>query len=267
MMSSTDLPPGDHDNFAIGLAPPPWHSSPMAGDDLGSILRRIDRRLEKVGLTDKQAGLAAGMSSDTIRSARRQYDGGKQHGMARKTLIALAKPLQCNAEWLTSGAGPEEGNDNVPASAHPARGLRFHGTVAVGTWVEINGDNVATHNTEIPFDPRYPADRQFAVIVQGNSINRVAQSGDFLIVVELECLEPEDDDLVIVSRTRKVPALREVSAKRYKIAGKTFELRNDSSDPHFANAAPIVVKSGGKTDESETIEIRGVVLGVYRQIA
>ena len=81
----------------------------------------------------------------------------------------------------------------------------------------------ATHNTEIPFDPRYPADRQFAVIVQGNSINRVCwQSGDFLIVVELECLEPEDDDLVIVSRTRKVcpRSARGISQTPYKNSWK-----------------------------------------------
>jgi hypothetical protein len=35
---------------------------------------------------------------------------------------------------------------------------------------------------EAPSDPRYPIERQFAVMVNGTSINRVAQEGDILVV-------------------------------------------------------------------------------------
>jgi len=82
---------------------------------LNEILKRIEMRLEAVGLEPAAASLRAGLSKDAIRNLQRNAKRSESAGMSTSTLIQLAPVLETSAAWLLEGVdcGPE----NVPASA------------------------------------------------------------------------------------------------------------------------------------------------------
>jgi len=93
-------------------------------ESIYAILRRIDQRLLKLGLTDRAASVATNMSRDLLHSIRKQARKGTQHGMNVTTLHALARVLQTSPEWLSLGTGPEDissnGNAHTPAPIQPS---------------------------------------------------------------------------------------------------------------------------------------------------
>lgn len=98
-------------------------------------------------------------------------------------------------------------------------------------------------------------------MVNGTSINRVAQDGDIPVVVD-SVLSPRAGDLVIAVRTRA--GLQEVTAKRFWPADDMIELRYNSTDVRYGGVKPIRFSNGGNSDDDTQIEIKGVVLGVWR---
>jgi phage repressor protein C with HTH and peptisase S24 domain len=75
-----------------------------------TLIDRIDKRLEALGITERSASLDATGKPDTIRNIRR----GKEPGAEK--VIALARVLQCPVEWLLAGEGPLPG----PVTGPPA---------------------------------------------------------------------------------------------------------------------------------------------------
>ena len=159
-------------------------------DALGSMLRRIDQRLKRMQSTDRAASIAAGLSPDQIRSMRRQYKAGTQHGASIRTIAQLAVALRTSPEWLMSGIGPGtracRRSATLPTltrqpimstkSVLPRSGLGVAGVVAAGQWLEPGVSTVEPKQTRVPADPRYLAHRQRAYEVHGTAIDRVART-------------------------------------------------------------------------------------------
>ena len=72
--------------------------------DLPAILRRIEHRLEVLGLSASAASLAAG-KPDAIRNIRRAVASGTRKGVSTVTIAALAPALKTSPQWLLSGEG------------------------------------------------------------------------------------------------------------------------------------------------------------------
>lgn len=283
----------------------------MAGnDDLGAILKRIDERLEAVGMSDRAASIAAGMSADGIRTMRRQWKAGKQKTATEHTLSMLARPLHTTVPYLLSGIGDADIRDirvqkaqtrtskrvakqaaklaakmrrrpraaavnNVKryTAADLGGALHIAGEVAAGTWREEEAAAPTDQfDMRVPAHPDYPLSQQFAVVVRGNSISRVAAYNDVLVILDVAAsgAMPRDGDLVVALRHRD--GLYEYTAKRYCPAedGKSVELRYDSLDPQFAKAAMLTLpidkngSVGEKADDGTEIRIKGIVLLIIR---
>jgi len=244
------------------------------GNNLAAVLSRINKRLAKVGLSDRAASLAATDSDDTIRGMRRQFRLGTQKSTTLRTLRLLAVPLCTTAEWLASGAGQEETGEGEPGPGVASFGISILGEVAAGAWLEIDGDQVDTpkYSIKLGADPRYPVDWQYGLLVRGNSINRVANDGTFLICVDIakSGLSLRNGDLVIAEQIRKQAGLREVTAKRYGMSGRNVTLSpdsterryNDKNDPHYQG--PITLGTSRKSDTE--VVARALVIGVYRLV-
>jgi hypothetical protein len=84
--------------------------------DLREIIRRIDKRLEAMGLSDNAASKAAG-KPDAIRNMRRALRIGDRQGVTVATIAALAPVLETTQSWLLEGRGPEH---RTPADAETA---------------------------------------------------------------------------------------------------------------------------------------------------
>lgn len=80
---------------------------------LADVLFRIQKRLEKVGLSESRAAIAAGLSQDAIRNMRRTVESGKLGaGVNTSTIAALAPVLQTTVSWLLEERGSEELSDD-----------------------------------------------------------------------------------------------------------------------------------------------------------
>lgn len=131
--------------------------------------------------------------------------------------------------------------------------------VQAGVWMEVDGAVDEIIGT-IPFakDPSFPPSReQYAVMVVGDSMDRVLPDGCYAIVVSAEGQTPIHGDLVIVRRTHR--GLVERTIKRYVVGPAGAELRPESNDPKY-KSMPIV------GDDDTLIEIEGFVIGQFKRL-
>lgn len=73
-----------------------------------TVLDRIERRLEVLGLSAERACLAVGLSPSVIRMARVAESRGEVHQFDPETIERLAPILCTTVDWLLREEGPEE---------------------------------------------------------------------------------------------------------------------------------------------------------------
>lgn len=135
--------------------------------------------------------------------------------------------------------------------------IRIVGEVQAGMWREIE-----TLKPEIiAHTPIFAGPDQFGLVVRGDSMNRVAQDGDFLVCLSVphSGLTPQVGDLVVVERTRDDGSIVELSVKRLSAEfDGTQILVPESHDPAFQEPLNLNETS------SQDVEVRiiAVVLAV-----
>lgn len=143
--------------------------------------------------------------------------------------------------------------------------VRVVGTAAAGLWkdVSIIADDYYTHE-EIPVveNPRFAGLKQYAVFVEGNSVNRAIQDGEYAICVSWGDLgiEPKDGQYVHVERNRG--GLQEATIKVVRFRNGTIELWPDSTDARFQEPIDF-----SHSDEDTEVVIRGLVIGKFRHFS
>jgi transcriptional regulator with XRE-family HTH domain len=149
--------------------------------------------------------------------------------------------------------------DIVPAAMS---GLSVLGEVQAGVWREVEAaDEPKYPPLPIGSDPRYSGKNQFALVVRGESMNRVVHDGAYIVCVSWADLgrAPRDGDLVVVERRRD--GLVETTIKRIKLQDQSILLVPDSNDPRWQT--PIVLDGGLENDE---IVITALVIGKYETL-
>lgn len=134
------------------------------------LARRIKDRIEQLGLNPRKAALDAGLQEDAIRNILR----GRSQSPRGKTLAAIAVALDWSIQELLGQGNVIE--RHVPMASVP-----------IISWVEAGSFAEAA-------DPYEPGDREkeiqvpstsntlIALIVRGNSMNRVAPNGSTILV-------------------------------------------------------------------------------------
>lgn len=109
-------------------------------------------------------------------------------------------------------------------------------------------------------DPTYDGIEQWAELIEGVSMNRHYQSGDFVHVVDIIGLQhqPEPGNHVIAVR-RDPTGKMERSCKVFDVVEGRRIIRGDSTDPVWNE--PVDVEE----DPESTVEIVGLVIGSYRR--
>jgi SOS-response transcriptional repressor LexA len=130
--------------------------------------------------------------------------------------------------------------------------------VAAGVWMEEDYGGEFIGTIPLARDPSYSANRkQYAVQVDGDSMNQVLPNGCFAIVVEANGQEPVNGDLILVKRRHR--GMVERTIKRYAITSKGAELRPESTDSKFK---PLQVDG----DHETVIEIEGFIIGRFERL-
>lgn len=221
------------------------------GDGYGhgmELRQRIFKARSDKKMTQEELAKAVGKS----RSAVAQWESGDVIPR-RTTLEAIAKATGCEISWL------ERGVDTFLPPTEMRIGLEVVGEVSAGVWkeaevlVERQAQPVATH-------PEYPAYAQRLYKVVGDSINQVANNGDFLHTVSVKSggVEPEDGDLVIVRRSRH--GLAEYTAKQMIYTDGRWVLRPLSDHPAWQKDIEL------EGDDDTEIEVMDVVIAKWSPI-
>lgn len=222
------------------------------------VLHRIKRRLAELGLSPNAASVSAGLNREAIR----KMETGNSTSFMLDTVERLAVVLQTSPTWLAFGVGESDVSSQ-------GRSIPLAGTVSGGVWRDVDSFD-QDEKPASPFlpDPRWPSDKQFALRVEGESINRVARDGDLIAVVAIEALEnpPANGALVIVEEARDDGALIRTTAKRLHARGKLTELHADSDDPRWRDVRLVIEPD---TDDARLITTRivGLVTAVHRALA
>lgn len=189
------------------------------------------------------------------RGAVAQWESGDVRPR-HSTLIAIASATGADFYWLLNG-GDQPGGPKI--------GLTVVGEVAAGLWREGNADftgrNLGSPTMPVAAHPDYPSHAQRLYKVVGNSINRVAEHGEYLHAVNIHSadLKPEEGDLVVVRRLDHGKA--EYTAKTLAYVGGRWVLRPESTDSDWQE--DLVVKG----DDGIEIEITDIVIAKWSPIA
>lgn len=141
-------------------------------------------------------------------------------------------------------------------------GLPVIGEVQAGVWREIDFVDEPKH-PQLPLgpDPRYHGKQQFALLVQGESMNKIFAPGTFIICVSWSDVgrQPREGDIVVVERRRD--GMVETTVKKIAVQNRKLVLMPESTDPRFQN--PIELEGSLERDE---IVITALVVGRYEQL-
>lgn len=169
--------------------------------------------------------------------------------------------------WLQTGEGEGPVKRDTPEglsfSSAPIGMIPVTGRVAANTWLSVDDMDFSYNDIEyVPSAGGHPVEWQFALIVEGNCLNKIAQNGERLVCLNIIAaqIEIESGDLVIVERRRYDGQMVERTAKRVRLAADGFELWPESTDP--AHQEPIRLY---RMPEGEEIQVIGKVLWILKK--
>lgn len=225
--------------------------------DSMEVHERLKAAREKMFETAAEAAQALGVNYQTYAA----HENGSR-GLRRDAAMRYAKYFNISLEYLLTGRKSSPSRTEHTARSAPivdGDGMPVKGFVRAGIWQEAYAPESELSTLPISADARFPRHLQFALEIQGDSIDNRAKPGEYAVCVEWHGpVQPED--VVIVERRRA--GLFEATIKVAKPSPKgTIHLAPDSSNPVHK---PIVIKEADMKD-GEEIAVVGKVLGYYRR--
>ncbi|RVG08568.1 helix-turn-helix domain-containing protein [Sinorhizobium meliloti] len=211
--------------------------------------QRIFKAREDAKMTQAQLAEAVGKT----RGAVAQWESGEVRPR-HQTLVDIAKATKKPLIWLLHG-----GEVDAEITAPLAAGLPVIGEVAAGMWRE-SALIYERHYEPVAAHPDYPPHGQRLYRVSGNSINRIAASGEYLhaVAVDEAGVQPENGDLVIVRRLHH--GLAEYTAKTMVWEDGRWLLRPESNDPDWQTDIEL------NGDEDTEIKVTDIVVAKWSPI-
>jgi SOS-response transcriptional repressor LexA len=224
------------------------------------LYQRIKRRLDALGITERQASIKAVGNSQFIRNIRK----GMSTSPRGANIAKLARVLNTTEAWLLGTSDEVE----APSEGKAEHGIRYGGIVEAGAfrpWDELNQDAELKHVPLAP-DARFPIWAQSAFEVIGNSMDRAhVLPGMYLQTIDIHAWEkshgdPRDGQLVIVARTRDGNPERELTVKRLRVYRDRLELVPESSDDRHK---PLVFPNPPRPEGEIEVQIIAVVISSH----
>ncbi|MDQ0301408.1 helix-turn-helix domain-containing protein [Ancylobacter polymorphus] len=160
---------------------------------------RVQERLNALNISQWEAAQRAGLHRNFV------YDllEGRKQKPQQKTLLALARSLQCSVEYLT-GASDEIGSPPAASSTDADAGVPVAGVIEDGAWRRPS--TTSKGRVLIQPDGRYRG-RQIAYIFRGEPSDGL-EDGMFVLAVDMQDYEqqvgtPPLNNPVVVELHRK----------------------------------------------------------------
>jgi transcriptional regulator with XRE-family HTH domain len=143
------------------------HTTSMPDQRLKGVIRRIDKRLEALGISASQASLKAELSRDAIRNIKRAASGeSDRRGVTTHTIERLAKALETTSAWLLEGTGDEAADSDQ--RRHTVRLVGYVGAGAEAHFYAVSQGDL----DEVPAPIGWTSDTR-AVEIRGNSLGEL----------------------------------------------------------------------------------------------
>lgn len=211
---------------------------------------RLKELREKRYETAKAAADAHGWNEVTYRS----HESGTRNipvSAARKYAAAFGSSVG----HILGIEGANGHSPPVNAVAH----LQVAARVSAGTF--RYDEPVADEGFFVPFVPRgdIPGSAQYAVIIDGPSVNKRIPDGAFAICAMYDSVPGGAQHGALVHVVRERSGLHEHTIKELRFSREGMQLFPVSTDPRFQE--PVTLSSG---EDGEIVRIQGVVIGVFQ---
>jgi len=235
----------------------------------------FEKRLKAVDKTQSHLAAAIGRDRSII---SRIFSGNRK--MALDDVGPFAEVLEVTYEEVLKRAGlPNLGRGGGPVQLGT---IAVVGDVAAGEWRDaIQWDVDDAYTVNAPADNRYPGIKRYGLRICGPSMNNVYPEGSVVICVLLDDLArmPAPGERVVCEQTRS-DGLVEATIKEVVLdEDHRVWLSPRSTDPRFQTPimTPLLAhkdeQSGyweyrhidGDDAEDESIKLRGLVTGSYRE--
>jgi hypothetical protein len=218
--------------------------------------RLRDLRIRRGFSTASDAAKAFGWNEHTYKSHENGIRGIRPDA-ARKYASAFGSTA---AHIL--GIGPESGNGTVSNVVNHVSVAPLVARVSAGVFRYDEGLDEGT-NIQVPVVPRkdIPAQLQYAVLVDGPSVNLRIADGAYAICAPYESFPGGAQHGQLVHVVRERSGLHEHTIKELRFTREGMVLAPCSSDPRFQDPVKL---STGETDE--IVRIQGVVIGSYQPL-
>lgn len=199
--------------------------------DMKALVRRVERRLEKLDLTHTEASRRATNSTETIRNWMRAASAGKDQGATVKTLEPVARVLGTTVRWLVEEEGPEEPIED-DGSVQVIPHLSW---ISAGSMMQDDVSQVAIGTIQVSV--LSGKGDWIALTVRGDSMDRISPPESLIFV--------NRKDKALVANACYVIDDGEGNAtyKRYRPDPARFEpvSTNDEHQPLFPDNDPTII--------------------------
>lgn len=247
---------------------PTYHVNSNVGEDDGAFvyppgMSDIGDRIRKARRDKRVTQIVVAKHMGVSRPTVTQWENGT-HLPDIERIDPLARFLGVTPEWLLTGRNLRDAVKNLVMDEATISGfLPITWYVEAGRWFDIDDDQKASVDFEIPVLAGHDISLQRAFVVSGNSINKIAKPGDILICLDYigANKDVKPGELVIVERSRFGGHMVGRTAKRLRRAANgSWELWPESDDPAFQT--PIILSDAA---DHEEIRIAYTVLWIIKR--
>lgn len=238
-------------------------------ENLDPVRRIIFDRAQELGISLKDL---SEKGADKSHAYMQQYLArGTPARLSESVREGVARMLQLDPDALKSGEMSPL-STGAKRSIAEVTALPILGKAQAGYWAEAEiHDFGFDPDTGESFEPTlpvvastdYPERLQYALMLEGTSLNKVAKPGSFVVCVRLEGFPCDDGmktlDGKLVHVERHKGDLIETTVKRLKFNGSGAELWPESSDPKHQSPIPLRENSA-----RTSVQVMGVVIGLYQ---
>lgn len=213
----------------------------------------IDDICDDLGITYTELARRAGVDTATL--TRFMNNPKYKPNLSDTTLQKIAEAVRRPLPQTDARNHPLPRTLQLPT-------VKVVGTASAGLWKDVSIIAAGDYEyEEIPVinNARYAGHEQYALLVEGESINRKIKDGEYAVCVSWDGLgiSPATGQYVHVERSRG--GLQEATIKRIKVIDGQIELWPDSDDLRFREPLRM-----DHADDDTEVRIRGLVIGTYR---
>lgn len=194
-------------------------------------------------------------------SSYQAHEDGSR-GIRPAVAMKYAKAFGATAGYILGVSGGGRGNGSALDGVNPVTNAPVIARVSAGAFRYDEGlDEGAI--SQVPIVPRkdIPAQVQYAVVVDGPSVNKRIPDGAYAICAPYDSFPGGAQHGQLVHVVRERAGLHEHTIKEYRFAKGGPILMPVSTDPRYQE--PVKLDSG---DADEIVRIAGVVIGLYQPL-